>query len=103
MGLPVVYKDVNGEIGYKVDLLVENKVIIKIKSVDALNNISPVKRLTYLCSSGLKLDVLINFNVSILRKRNQARGKSSLIFFANSAPSCFTLRLLFNFKGKPLC
>ena len=67
VGLPVVYKDVNCDVGYRIDLLVENKVILEIKSVDALNNIHLAQLLTYLRLSKLKLGLLINFNVTILK------------------------------------
>ncbi len=67
VGLPVVYKDIKCEVGYRIDLLVENKVIIEIKAVDALNDIHLAQLLTYLRLSNLKLGLLINFNVTILK------------------------------------
>ena len=60
--LPVVYKEVKLDAGYRIDLLVENKVIVEIKSVDALADIHTAKLLTYLKLKDLKLGLLINFN-----------------------------------------
>jgi len=61
--LPLIYKEVKLEIGYRIDLLVENKVLVEIKSVEALNDIHTAQVLTYLKLSGCKLGLLINFNV----------------------------------------
>ncbi len=65
--LPLVYKDVCLEIGYRVDILVENKVLIEIKSVEALNNVHLAQILTYLKLSDCKLGLLINFNVALIK------------------------------------
>ena len=65
--LPVVYNDVKLECGYRIDLLVENKVIIEIKSVEALNDVYLAQILTYLKLSGCKLGYLINFNVRLIK------------------------------------
>ena len=67
VGLPVVYKDVTCELGYRIDLLVENKVIIEVKSVESLNDIHIAQVLTYLKLSKCKLGLLINFNVKRLK------------------------------------
>lgn len=61
--LPLVYKEVKLDAGYRLDLIVENKVIIEIKSVDCLNDIHTAQVLTYLKLSGCRLGLLINFNV----------------------------------------
>lgn len=61
--LPLVYQDVKLDAGYRIDLLVENKVIIELKAVDAINDIHIAQTLTYLKLSGCKLGLLINFNV----------------------------------------
>ena len=66
--LPLVYKEVKLDCGYRIDLLVENKVIIEIKSIEALNNIHMTQVLTYLKLSKCKLGLLINFNVSLLKQ-----------------------------------
>ncbi len=65
--LPLVYENVKLEIGYRVDLLVETKMIIEIKSVDALNDIHLAQILTYLKLSDCKLGMLINFNVTLIK------------------------------------
>jgi len=61
--LPLIYKEVKLEVGYRLDLVVENKVIIEVKSVEALNDIHTAQVLTYLKISGFKLGLLMNFNV----------------------------------------
>jgi len=61
--LPLIYKEVKLDAGYRLDLIVENKVIIEIKSVEALNDIHIAQVLTYLKLSGCKLGLLMNFNV----------------------------------------
>ena len=61
--LPLIYKEVKLEVGYRLDLVVENKVIIEVKSVEALNDIHTAQVLTYLKISGSKLGLLMNFNV----------------------------------------
>ncbi len=66
-GLPLVYQDVQLECGYRVDLIVENKVIVEIKSVENLNPIHATQLLTYLKLSNCKLGLLINFNVLHLK------------------------------------
>lgn len=65
--IPLIYKDVNLEIGYRADLIVENKVIIEVKAVDALNEVHLAQVLTYLRLSGCKLGMLINFNVVLIK------------------------------------
>ena len=65
--LPLIYEDVKLEIGYRVDLIIDNKVILEIKSVDALNDIHLAQILTYLKLSDCKLGMLINFNVVLIK------------------------------------
>jgi GxxExxY protein len=65
--LPLIYEEVKLDIGYRVDLMVENKVIIEIKSVEALNDIHFAQVLTYLKLTGCKLGMLINFNVALIK------------------------------------
>jgi len=65
--LPLIYGEVKLEIGYRIDLMVNNKVIVEIKSVDALNEIQMAQTLTYLKLSGCKLGLLINFNVALIK------------------------------------
>lgn len=66
--LPLIYEDVKLECGYRLDLLVEDKVIIEIKSVEALNDIHLAQVLTYLKLSDNRIGLLINFNVLQLIK-----------------------------------
>jgi GxxExxY protein len=65
--LPLIYKEVKLDCGYRLDLIVEKKVIIEIKSVEALNDIYLAQVLTYLKLSNCKLGLLINFNVLKLK------------------------------------
>ena len=65
--LPLSYKDVNIGNGYRIDLLVEDKVVIEIKSVETLNDVHLAQTLTYLKLSKCKLGLLINFNVCRLK------------------------------------
>jgi GxxExxY protein len=62
-----VYKSVKLDAGYRIDVLVENKVIIEIKSIDALADIHTAQLLTYLKLKDLKLGLLINFNSVLLK------------------------------------
>lgn len=61
--LPLVYKEVRLDAGYRLDLIVENKVIIEVKSIEAINDIHIAQLLTYLKVSGCKVGLLVNFNV----------------------------------------
>lgn len=65
--LPLIYEKIKLEIGYRVDLMVENKVIIEVKAVEKLNDIHIAQLLTYLKLSGCKLGMLINFNVPLIK------------------------------------
>lgn len=67
IGLPFVYGDVKLDIGYRIDLLINDKVIIEIKSVEALTDVHHKQLLTYLKLSDKKLGLLINFNVASLK------------------------------------
>lgn len=66
--LPLVYEEVKLEIGYRVDLMIENKFIVEIKAVESLNDVHLAQLLTYLKLSNCKLGLLINFNVNLLKK-----------------------------------
>ncbi|GGH00780.1 GxxExxY protein [Mucilaginibacter phyllosphaerae] len=61
--MPLIFEEVKLECGYRIDLLVENKVVVEIKSVEALNDIHMAQTLTYLKLGNYKLGLLINFNV----------------------------------------
>ena len=65
--LPIIYKELKLEHGYRADIVVENKVIIEIKSVEALADIHIAQALTYLKFSKLRLALLLNFNVKLLK------------------------------------
>ena len=62
-----MYKEVKLDCGYRIDLLVEKKVIIEVKSVEVLNDIFLAQVLTYLKLSNCKLGLLMNFNVVLLK------------------------------------
>lgn len=61
--LPLIYNEVKLEIGYRLDLFVEGKVVVELKAIEALNDIHTAQVITYLKLSGCKLGLLINFNV----------------------------------------
>ena len=62
-----MYKDIKMEVGYRMDLLVEKKLILEIKSVESLNDLHLAQILTYLKLSNCKLGLLMNFNTVLLR------------------------------------
>ena len=66
--MPFVYKNVKMDVGYRIDMIVEEKVLIEIKSIESLAPVHFAQTLTYLKLSGLKLGLLINFNVKILKE-----------------------------------
>jgi GxxExxY protein len=65
--MPLIYEEVKLECGYRLDLLVENKVVVEVKSVEALNEVHLAQVLTYLKLSNCKIGLLINFNVAKLK------------------------------------
>jgi GxxExxY protein len=65
--MPIVYKEVKLDHGYRIDLLVENKVVVEIKSVEELNDVHTAQVLTYLKLGNYKLGLLLNFHVSLLK------------------------------------
>jgi len=65
--LPLIYEEVKLEIGYRLDIIVENKVVIEVKAVESLNDIHLAQTLTYLKLSDCKLGMLINFNVTLIK------------------------------------
>ena len=65
--IPFVYKEIEMEAGYRIDLLVNRKVLIEIKSVDEIAKVHLAQTLTYLKLANLRLGLLINFNVSLLK------------------------------------
>ena len=65
--MPLVFENVKLDCGYRIDLLVENKVVIELKSVEALNDVHLAQTLTYLKLGNFRLGLLINFNVALLK------------------------------------
>jgi len=65
--IPVNYKSVKLDLGFRLDLLVEDKVIIEVKSVENLAEVHHKQVLTYLKITGLKLGILVNFNVAHIK------------------------------------
>jgi GxxExxY protein len=65
--LPLIYEEVKLDAGYRVDLLVENKLVLEIKSVEALNDLHLAQILTYLKLSHSRLGLLMNFNTVLFK------------------------------------
>lgn len=65
--LPVVYREVRLDCGYRLDIVVEGEVLIELKAVDKIHPIHEAQILTYLRLSGIRKGLLINFNVSVLK------------------------------------
>lgn len=65
--LPLIYEEVKLEIGYRIDIIIENKFIVEVKSVEALNDVHLAQLLTYLKLTDCKLGLIINFNVKLLK------------------------------------
>ncbi|MBK6938088.1 MAG: GxxExxY protein [Chitinophagaceae bacterium] len=77
IGVPVNYNGIKLEIGFRLDILVDDKVIIEIKSLDTLHDVHKKQLLTYLKLTGKKIGILVNFNV------NSLKDKESLIRIIN--------------------
>ncbi len=77
VGLPVDYNGIHLELGFRIDILVEESVIIEIKSIESIRDIHKKQLLTYLRLSDKKIGILVNFNVSSLK------DKESLIRIIN--------------------
>jgi GxxExxY protein len=65
--LPVAYKGLKLDCGYRLDVVVENAVIVELKSIEQISPIHQAQLLTYLRLSGKKVGLLINFNVAVLK------------------------------------
>ncbi|RLD71495.1 MAG: GxxExxY protein [Bacteroidetes bacterium] len=65
--MPIVYKDIKLDHGYRIDLLVEEKVVIEIKTVETFNDVHTAQVLTYLKLGKYKLGLLLNFQTTILK------------------------------------
>lgn len=69
--MPLIYEDKKLELGYRIDLLIEGKVIIEVKSVDGLNPVHLAQLMTYLKLSKCRIGFLINFNVQSLKEEEK--------------------------------
>ncbi len=67
VAMPLVYEEVRLEYGYRIDLLVENKVVVELKAVEALSDVHLAQILTYMKLGNFRLGLLINFNVKMLK------------------------------------
>lgn len=67
VALPLVYKDIKMDIGYRLDILVNDKVVIEVKSVESITEACTAQVLTYLKLTGCEIGLLINFNVPLLK------------------------------------
>ena len=65
--VPLIYEDVKLEVGYRADIIVDKSVIIEIKSIDAIASIHYKQLLTYLRLADLRLGLLVNFNMSLIK------------------------------------
>ena len=65
--MPLIFEDVKIDCGYRIDILIENKLVVELKAVDSLNDIHLAQILTYLKIGNFKLGLLINFNVLLLK------------------------------------
>ncbi len=65
--LPLIYEEVKLDIGYRIDIIIEDKFIVEIKAVESLNEVHLAQLLTYLKLTNCKLGLLINFNVKLLK------------------------------------
>ncbi len=68
VAIPVIYDGIDLDTGFRLDLLVENEVIVEIKSVDAIHRVHEAQLLTYLKLTGKQVGLLLNFNVDNMRK-----------------------------------
>lgn len=68
VALPVIYKETQLELGFRIDILVEDKIIVELKSIDAIAEVHHKQILTYLKLTGLKLGLLVNFNCNDISK-----------------------------------
>jgi GxxExxY protein len=66
-GIPVIYDQIKMELGFRADIIVENKVIIELKSIETIAPVHTKQLLTYLKLTGLKLGLLVNFNEALIK------------------------------------
>jgi GxxExxY protein len=67
VGLPLEYKGVRVECGYRIDVIVNNEVVVEIKAVEAIHPVFQAQLLTYLKLTGMRVGLLINFHVPVLK------------------------------------
>jgi GxxExxY protein len=65
--IPIIYKEIKLDCGYRLDLLVENSVVIELKSIDSFSPVHEAQILTYMKFSKMRIGLLINFNVTVLK------------------------------------
>jgi GxxExxY protein len=65
--VPVIYKEIKLDCGYRIDLLIENQVVVELKTVDCFNPVHEAQILTYMKFSGKRVGLLIKFNVTLLK------------------------------------
>jgi len=65
--LPIIYKEIKLDHGYRLDLVVEEEVIIELKTVESISPVHKAQMLTYMKLSGIDLGLIINFNVKLLK------------------------------------
>ena len=68
VGIPIEYKQITLDCGYRIDLLADDRLIVELKSVDQMLKIHEAQLLTYMKLAGVRVGLLINFNVEVLRK-----------------------------------
>ena len=66
--VPVTYKSVQVEAGFRIDLLVDEKIIVELKAVESILPVHKAQLMTYLKLTGLRVGLLMNFNVNVLRQ-----------------------------------
>ena len=91
--LPVIYKDVKLDCGYRLDLVIEDSVVVEIKAVERLNSVHEAQLLSYLRLYGSRVGLLLNFHVSILKHgiRRVVNEFPDSATSANSAVKSFSL------------
>ena len=67
LALPIIYKDIKLDHGYRIDILVEDKVVLELKTVDTLIDVHTAQILTYMKLGNYKLGLLLNFNVKMMK------------------------------------
>ena len=65
--LPLFYEEIRMEIGYRIDILIEDKLLIEVKAVESLCDVHKAQVITYLKLTGCKLGLLVNFNVALIK------------------------------------